>query len=316
MGRAPGAVPRSISRTGKAIVMVLLGASIPACDSIWGEHKGSARWDPPKRDGGAAFRLPSPRPGLKLVLTPNLPGVSSDDVPSLSDRTVEILKVKGPSVTLHWTGRTRVETVRSLTRREKWRKERFDSPSSEPPPAEPRPEYEEKEVGGTLTFPDFNIARSFLLPGLWPEGDQIVRDASALWLSRGASASLVQSRAAEVTLQCGRELGEAPVQVLFRRLTGIQRLSETAENRWKLNGDSAPVTCELNGETVAVDAYPVQNWLGHAEVAEAETSLLVLSLLPELPETVHRIPAPPSFVRTVFGYRIASIDGARGEEGP
>lgn len=293
-------------------------ALLCGCDSIWGETKSfDRRQPPPPRTGGlSALKLPEPRPGLRLVLTPNLPGVSAEDVPTQSGRQVEILHVKGASVTLQWSGRTRIETQKSLAKRERWMKERFESPRRAQSLPEPKPEYEEREVGGVLTFPDFNIARSFLLPGLWPEGERTLEGTSTLWISRGVSASLMQSRSADLVFLDGKPLGDEPVQVLFRRLTGIRRLSTTTNDAWELSGDSVPVICELDGQDTAVDAFPVQNWLGQAEVAEAETSLLVLSVMPELPETVYRIPAPPNLIRTVFGYRISSIGEREGSSQP
>jgi nitrate/nitrite transporter NarK len=60
--------------------------------------------------------------------------------------------------------------------------------------------YETREVGGTLSFPDFGTATELLLPGLWPEGNATIPGSTALWISANARAELKGGGSASVPL--------------------------------------------------------------------------------------------------------------------
>ncbi len=302
--RRLGSPPKGTARTLAALFGFVF--AVPACDSFI--EAPSARTEEHREPDAASLSLPVPRVGLKLALVPNLPGIVEDDIPQSSERRVEIIDVRGTSVTLRWSGTTRVETAASITRREKWLKQRFDRPRQNPAQKEPQAEYEEQEVTGTLTFPDFGRATAYLLPGLWPEGRSQIRGASSLWISAAATADLNKKRRTDLTFFLDRPLGTDPTHVLFRRVMTVQQPIDAQKNQWEIEGDSGPVTVSLNGSDVAVEAFPVRHWLGLAEVSRAASCSLVLSMLPDIPAALSGSTGSASLIRTFFGYRITSVD--------
>jgi hypothetical protein len=250
--------------------------------------------------------------GLKLALVPNLPGVENADFPDAARREVEVLGVDARALRLLWTGSIRVEKAATARRREDWVRARSNSPASATPlPAVP-PDYEERTVGGELFFPDFTSATSFLVPGLWPEGNATFAGSTALWIAKGAFRDLLRRREAKVPLTLGARFLKEPASLLLRRASELTTGDGGAEaaDLWKA-GAPRRYSLRLDGQSVEVEAVPASSWLGTFEILADEENPLVLALLPSPARSpVLDLFAPVKVLKTLLGYRVAEVTTA------
>jgi len=274
------------------------------------------------RPESAAFRPPrTPLPpvatialrtGLTLELVPNLPGVEVEDTPDAARREVEVLGVDARALRVLWTGSIRVEKAASARRREDWVRARSNAPASATPlPAVP-PDYEERTIGGELYFPDFASATSFLLPGLWPEGNASFAGSTALWVSRSAFRDLTQRGEAKVPLTLGARFLREPASHLLRRASDLTAGGGGAEaaDLWKA-GVPSRFSLRLDGQVVEVATIPAASWFGTFEILADEENPLVLAVFPS-PATspVLDLFAPVKVLKTLLGYRVAEVTTA------
>jgi hypothetical protein len=285
--------------------LCLLGAASLAAACGRTETAGSPPRPPPPPPT-EAFAL---RPGLKMVLVPNLPGVEVEDVPAEARREVEVLGVDDRALRLFWTGTIRVEKPASARRREEWVRARSNAPAKATPlPAVP-PEYEDRAVGGELFFPDFATATSYLLPGLWPEGHATFPGSTAVWISRGAFRDLRERGEARVPLTLRARFLKEPASLLLRRASDLTREdgAEGAADRWKA-GAPRGFALRLDGRDADVATLPASNWFGSFEILADEENPLVLSVLPSpSPSPVLDLFAPVKVLKTLLGYRVADV---------
>jgi hypothetical protein len=247
-------------------------------------------------------------PGLVLALEPNLPGLDGVDVPESARREVEVLEVGKGGLKLRWSGRVRVEKPDSARRREDWVRMRSNAPRSATPAAAPPAEYESREVGGTLSFPDFATATEFLLPGLWPEGVATISGSSGLWISANAFAELRAAGRATVPFSFSSNALRDPAASLLKR--AFQISSETAAGPpqlWTRDAES-DFPLRVDGADVRVTALGARNWFGAYTVLAGGGPPLVLSVLPgPAPSPGLDLFAPAGVLRTLLGYRVAEV---------
>jgi hypothetical protein len=247
-------------------------------------------------------------PGLVLALDPNLPGVDGVDVPESARREVEVLEVGKGGLKLRWWGRVRVEKRESARRREEWVRMRANAPRGATPAAAPPAAYESREVGGTLSFPDFAKATEFLLPGLWPEGVATIGGSSALWISPNAFAELRAAGHATVPFSLSSKVLRDPAASLLKR--AFQLSSEAASgppHLWTRDAET-DFSLRVDGEEACVAALGARNWFGVYTVLAAGGAPLVLSVLPG-PASSRGLDlfAPAGVLRTLLGYRVSEV---------
>jgi hypothetical protein len=247
-------------------------------------------------------------PGLVLALDPNLPGLEGVDVPESARREVEVLELGKGGLKLRWSGRVRVEKPESARRREEWVRVRSNAPKSATPAAAPPADYESREVGGTLLFPDFATATEFLLPGLWPEGVATISGSSALWISANAFAELKAAGHATVPFSLSSKALRDPAASLLKRAFRLS--SDTASGPpllWTRDGDTE-FALRVDGTDVRVTALGARNWFGAFTVLAADGPPLVLSVLPgPAPSPGLDLFAPAGVLRTLLGYRVSEV---------
>ena len=247
-------------------------------------------------------------PGLVLALDPNLPGVEGVDVPEAARREVEVLEVGKRGLKLRWSGRVRVEKPESARRREEWVRVRANAPRSATPVAAPPADYESREVGGTLSFPDFATATELLLPGLWPEGVATIAGSSALWISANAFAELKAAGRATVPFSLSSKVLRDPAASLLKRAFRLS--SEAASgppHLWTRDAET-DFALRVDGAEACVAALGARNWFGSYTVLAAGGPPLVLSVLPS-PASSRGLDlfAPARVLRTLLGYRVAEV---------
>jgi hypothetical protein len=248
------------------------------------------------------------RPGLKLSLVPNLPGVEIADVPEASRREVEILSADGRHVKLRWTGTVRVEKPESARRREEWVRARWNAPAKATPIPPVPPEYEQHEISGTLLFPDAAVAAEYLLPGLWPEGSAAVAGAAALAIPKGALAELKLRGEARVPLVLSGKSFREPASILLKRASELaQEAHFDGREIWRrATPERYPLL--VDGRPVELASVAAANWFGTFEVLDDEENPLVLSVLPSPARSaVLDLFAPARVLKTLLGFRVAEV---------
>jgi hypothetical protein len=247
-------------------------------------------------------------PGLVLALDPNLPGVDGGDVPGSARREVEVLELGKEGLKLRWSGRVRVEKRESARRREEWVRARTNAPQGATPVAPPPAAYESREIGGTLSFPDFATATEFLLPGLWPEGIATIAGSSALWISPNAFAQLKAAGHATVPFSLSSKVLRDPAASLLKR--ALQLSSEAASGPpqlWTRDAET-DFALRVDGAETCVAALGARNWFGVYTVLAAGGPPLVLSVLPgPAPSRGLDLFAPANVLRTLLGYRVSEV---------
>lgn len=256
--------------------------------------------------------------GTTLTLVPNLPGVEHADLPESSERRVEVVALSRKRVTLRWTGQVRTERPESARAREDWVRARSNARAHATPIPPIEPAYEQKEVGGTLEFPDFGNGRSFLLPALWPEGHAVLKGSSAFWISPEAWRELRSERRSRIPFfRGGRDLKDPAASLLERASDLAAETPRKDSDRkpkdfWRALEPGGRFALTLNGVECEVATLRVQNWFGVYDVLEEEENPLVLSVLPDPPSsTLLDLFAPAGVLKTLLGYRVASIETPR-----
>jgi hypothetical protein len=257
---------------------------------------------PPVLEGGIPLA-----PGLELTLVPNLPGVDGGDVPDLARREVEILEVEKGRLRLSWTGQVRVEKAESARRREDWARARANAPrGATPEPAIPAV-YETREVGGTLSFPDFGTATELLLPGLWPEGNATIPGSTALWISANARAELKGGGSAAVPLAVSAPALREPGATLLRRAIDLSVGASGRPGVWTAL-PPASFGLRVDGADVTVPALGARDWFAAYAVLDGASPALVLAALPQPASSPPAdLFAPAHTMRSLLGYRVAEI---------
>lgn len=252
------------------------------------------------------------RTGLTLALVPNLPGVEVEDTPDAARREVEVLGVDARALRLLWTGSIRIEKAASARRREDWVRARSNAPAGATPlPAFP-PDYEERTVGGELFFPDFTSATSYLLPGLWPEGNATFAGSTALWIAKAAFRDLLSRREAKIPLTLRARFLKEPASLLLRRASEMTTGDGGADaaDVWKA-GAPRRFPLRLDGQSVEVTTVPASSWFGTFEILADEENPLVLAVFPSpAPSPVLDHFAPMKVLKTLLGYRVAEVTTA------
>jgi hypothetical protein len=283
----------------------LLAAAVAACGK------------PPARDAAAS---PTPTaaapvleggiplaPGLLLTLVPNLPGVDGEDVPDLARREVEILEVEKGRLRLSWTGQVRVEKPESARRREDWARARANAPRGATPEPAIQAVYETREVGGTLSFPDFGTATELLLPGLWPEGNATIPGSTALWISSNARAELKGGGSASVPLAASAPALREPGATLLRRAIDLSIGASGRPGVWTAR-PPAPFALRVDGADVRVPALAARDWFATYAVLDGSSPALVLAALPQPASSPPAdVFAPAHAMRSLLGYRVAEV---------
>jgi len=249
------------------------------------------------------------RTGLTLSLVPNLPGVPSDDVPEATRRDVEILALDGRQVRLRWTGTVRMETGESRKRREEWVRAASNAPAGATPLPTVPASYEARTISGTLFFPDGASSTSFLLPGLWPEGNVTFPGATGLTLPKGALEELKLRGEAKVPLVLGARSLREPASILLRRASELAADAH-AENPALLRRVAPPrrFSLEVDGHLQEFATLVAANWFGTFEILDDPESPLVLGVLPT-PAASPGLDlfAPAKVLKTLLGYRVAGV---------
>ncbi len=288
--------------------LAVLGAAAlaAACE---GPESAASR---PKRAPPPPVTTFALRTGLQLALVPNLPGVDAEDTPDAARREVEVLGVDARALRLLWTGSIRVEKAASARRREDWVRARSNAPASATPLPSVPPDYEERTVGGELFFPDFWSATSYLLPGLWPEGNASFAGSTALWVAKGAYRDLRQRREARVPLTLGARFLKEPASLLLRRASELTAGGGGAEAAVLWNaGVPRRFSLRLDGQSVEVPTIPASSWFGTFEILADEENPLVLAVFPSpAPSPVLDLFAPMKVLKTLLGYRVAEVTTA------
>jgi hypothetical protein len=264
----------------------------------------------PAAPAAAALRLSALplAPGLVLALDPNLPGVDGGDVPGSARREVEVLELGKEGLKLRWSGRVRVEKRESARRREEWVRARTNAPKSATPVAAPPGAYESREIGGTLSFPDFATATEFLLPGLWPEGVATIAGSSALWISPNAFAELKVAGHATVPLSLSSKVLRDPAASLLKRAFQLSSDATFGPPQLWTRGAETDFALRVEGAESCVTALGARNWFGVYTVLAAGGPPLVLSVLPgPAPSRGLDLFAPAGVLRTLLGYRVSEV---------
>lgn len=249
------------------------------------------------------------RTGLTLSLVPNLPGVPSDDVPEATRRDVEILAFDGRQVRLRWTGSVRMETGESRKRREEWVRAASNAPTGSTPLPMVPASYEERTISGTLFFPDGASGSSFLLPGLWPEGNVTFPGASGLTLPNRALEELKLRGEAKVPLLLEARSLREPASILLRRASDLVA-DVHGENPALLRRVAPPrrFSLEVDGRLQEFATVVAANWFGTFEILDDPESPLVLGVLPSpAASPVLDLFAPAKVLKTLLGYRVAGV---------
>lgn len=286
--------------------------AVPALLAILGTSCGppAGREEAPARPAPAGARALAggiaPAPGLLLTLVPNLPGVDDGDVPDLARREVEVLEAENGRLRLRWTGQVRVEKPESARRREDWVRARANAPRGATPEPTVAAVWERREVGGTLSFPDFATASEFLLPGLWPEGDATISGATALWISPNAHAELKGGGRASVPLATSASALREPAASLLRRAVDLAGAAPSSRPGLWTAGPPASFALRVDGEDVTAPALGAHDWFAAYAVLDAGPSPLVLAALPQTPPSAGPL-APTNALRSLLGYRVAEV---------
>ena len=247
-------------------------------------------------------------PGLVLTLVPNLPGVDGGDVPELARREVEVLEIEKGKLRLQWTGQVRIEKAESSRRREDWVRARANAPRGATPEPTIPAVYEVREIGGTLTFPDFGVGTAFLLPGLWPEGNATIPGSTALWIPPNALAELKGSGRASVPLATSAASLREPAATLLRREVDLAAKAPLGPPGLWTARPEAPFAVRVDGEDVAVAALGSRDWFASYVVFDGGGPPLVLAALPHPPSSSPAdLFARSNAFRSLLGYRIAEI---------
>lgn len=253
--------------------------------------------------------------GLRFTLVPNLPGVDAEDIPSLSHRRVEVLACDRRRLKLRWTGRVRLERPESARRREEWVKGRAHGGPEVVALPELAADYDEKEVSGTLDFPDFGSARALALPGLWPEGRATLKNTAAIWITKDARREIVAKGEAHVPFASPSPFLNDPAASLLARaasLAGTRARSDPSApspERLRVTGYPERAALRVDGRDGEVQVFRATNWFGTFEVLADEANPLVLSVLPDPPSsTLLDLFAPAKVLKTLLGYRVSAID--------
>ena len=269
---------------------------------------------PPEREATAPPSAPAVleggiplAPGLELTLVPNLPGVDGGDVPDLARREVEVLEVDKGRLRLGWTGQVRVEKAESARRREDWARARANAPRGATPEPAIQAVYETREVGGTLSFPDFGTATELLLPGLWPEGNATIPGSTALWISTNARAELKGGGSASVPLAASAVALREPGATLLRRAIELSSGGSGRPGVWTA-GPPAPFALRVDGEDVRVPALVARDWFAAYVVLDGSSPALVLAALPQAASSPPAdLFAPAHTMRSLLGYRVSEV---------
>lgn len=252
-------------------------------------------------------------PGLTLTLVPNLPGVEGEDVPDLARREVEVLEVENGRLRLRWTGQVRVEKAESARRREDWARARANAPRGATPEPAIQGIYETREVGGTLSFPDFGTATDLLLPGLWPEGNATVPGSTALWISANARAELRGGGSASVPLAASAASLREPGATLLKRAIDLSAGASGRPGVWTA-GPPVAFALRVDGADVAVPALAARDWFAAYTVLDGSSPALVLAALPQPASSPPAdLFAPAHTMRSLLGYRVAEIARPKGK---
>jgi hypothetical protein len=254
-----------------------------------------------------------PVSGLALTLVPNLPGVDGEDLPDLARREVEILEAEKGRLRLKWTGQVRVEKPDSARRREDWVRARANAPRGATPEPTVPAVYETREIGGTLSFPDFGTATSFLLPGLWPEGNATIPGATALWISPNALAELKGGGRASVPLAAAAAALREPAATFLRRAIDLAtRAPSGRPGLWTAAG-AAPFGLVVDGAEGFVASLGARDWFAAYDVLDGGGPPLVLAALPQAASSAPAdLRAPTGALRSLLGYRVAEIERPKG----
>ncbi len=248
------------------------------------------------------------RPGLRLSLVPNLPGVPLDDMPEATRRDVEILAHDDRFLSLRWTGTVRMETGESAKRREEWVRAGSNSRAGATPIPTVFATYETRTITGTLVFQDTSSG-SFLLPGLWPEGNVTLPGATGLTLPRGALEDLKLRGEAKVPLFLeGRSLRD-PASVLLRRASELAADAHV-ESPALLKRVPPPrrFSLEVDGRTKEFATVVAVNWFGTFEILDDPANPLVLAVMPSPASSpVLDLFAPAKVLKTLLGFRVAGV---------
>lgn len=249
------------------------------------------------------------RTGLTLSLVPNLPGVHVDDVPEATRRDVEILALERGQMRLRWTGTIRMETSGSQRRREEWVRAASNARAGATPLPTVPANYETRTISGTLFFPDGISGASFLLPGLWPEGNVTFPGASGLTLPKGALEELKLRGEAKMSLLLqGRSLRE-PASILLRRASELAADAQARSPALLTRVVPAHrFSLEVDGRLLEFATVVAANWFGTFEILDDPASPLVLGVLPS-PSASKALDlfAPAKVLKTLLGYRVAGV---------
>jgi hypothetical protein len=255
------------------------------------------------------------RTGLTLSLEPNLPGVPSDDVPEATRRDVEILDLDGRQVRLRWTGTVRMETGESRRRREEWVRAASNAAVGAMPLPTVPANYETRTISGTLLFPDGASSASFLLPGLWPEGNVTFPGATGLTLPKGALEELKLRGEAKVPLLLEARWLREPASILLRRASELAA-NARAESPALLHRIAPPrrFSLEVDGRLREFATIVAANWFGSFEILDDPESPLVLGVLPAPAASPDLdLFAPAKVLKTLLGYRVAGVTSPQPE---
>ncbi|MFI5180888.1 MAG: hypothetical protein ACHQPI_05820 [Thermoanaerobaculia bacterium] len=264
---------------------------------------------PPPLAPAASPELLRLRAGLTLSLAPNLPGVHLDDMPEATKRDVEVLALDGRSLRLRWTGTVRMETGESARRREEWVRAASNAPAGATPLPMIPGIYETRTITGTLFFPDGASGDSFLLPGLWPEGNATLPGATGLMLPKGALEELKLRGEAKVPLFLKAQSLREPASVLLRRASELATDAH-AESPALLKRIAPPrrFSLEVDGRLQEFATVVAANWFGTFEILDDPASPLVLGVLPSPASApVLDLFAPAKVLKTLLGFRVAGV---------
>lgn len=264
----------------------------------------------------APSRPPLAAAGVTLRLGPNLAGVAAEDLPDDATRDVEILEFDGRRLRLRWASAVRVESPASSARREAWVRAVSAAPSGATPLPTVEPEYERREIGGTLDLPDFGTATVFLLPGLWPEGSVTVRNTAALWLPDTARRGLDTAAGAALELLPTKGLVlRDPAATLLFRAASLDRERERRDpaepppGTWRALADAGSAPLFVKGRSAVAPTLRARDWFGVYDVLAQDGNPLVVAATPDPVSTeLGALFAPSRVLRTLLSYRVLSIE--------
>ena len=235
--------------------------------------------------------------------------MDGEDVPDLARREVEVLEIEKGRLRLRWTGQVRVEKPESARRREDWARARANAPRGATPGPAIQAVYETREVGGTLSFPDFGTATELLLPGLWPEGYATIPGSTALWISSNARAELKGGGNASVPLAASAPSLREPGATLLRRAIDLSARAPSGRPGVWTAGPPAAFGLRVDGADVTVPTLGARDWFAAYAVLDGTSPALVLAALPQPASSPPADPfAPAHAMRSLLGYRVAEIE--------